>query len=99
MQISLDTSKSDGTIGLPGGSDSKESACNTGDPDPIPGWRRSAGERNGNPVLPVFLSRNSCGQRRSLVGYNPWGHKESDMTEQLTTQCIYKISLATVVRN
>ena len=23
------------------------------------------------------------GQRR-LVGYSPWGHKESDMTEQLT---------------
>ena len=22
--------------------------------------------------------------RRSLMGYNPWGHKESDMTEQLT---------------
>ena len=21
--------------------------------------------------------------RRSLVGYSPWGHKESDMTEQL----------------
>ena len=54
MQISLDTSKSDGTIGLPGGSDSKESACNTGDPDPIPGWRRSAGERSGNPVLPLL---------------------------------------------
>ena len=30
-----------------------------------------------------------------------WGHKESDMTEQLTTttQCIYKIAFATVVRN
>ena len=50
MQISLDTSKSDVTIGLPGGSDSKESACNAGDPDPIPGWRRSAGEGNGNPL-------------------------------------------------
>ena len=22
--------------------------------------------------------------QRSLVGYRPWGHKESDMTEQLT---------------
>ena len=22
--------------------------------------------------------------RRSLVGYSPWGHKESDTTEQLT---------------
>ena len=32
---------------------------------------------------PVFLPGKSHGQR-SLVGYSPWGHKESDMTEQLT---------------
>ena len=32
---------------------------------------------------PVFLPGESYGQR-SLVGYSPWGHKESDMTEQLT---------------
>ena len=32
---------------------------------------------------PVFLPGNFHGQR-SLVGYSPWGHKESDMTEQLT---------------
>jgi len=32
---------------------------------------------------PVFLSGESHGQR-SLVGYSPWGHKELDMTEQLT---------------
>ena len=30
----------------------------------------------------VFLPGESHGQR-SLVGYSPWGHKESDMTEQL----------------
>ena len=29
---------------------------------------------------PVFLPGESHGQR-SLVGYNPWGHKESDTTE------------------
>ena len=23
-------------------------------------------------------------QQRSLAGYRPWGHKESDMTEQLS---------------
>ena len=33
---------------------------------------------------PVFLSGESHGQR-SLVGYSPWGHKESDMTERLST--------------
>ena len=32
---------------------------------------------------PVFLPGESHG-RRSLVGYSPWGHKELDMTEQLT---------------
>ena len=31
---------------------------------------------------PVFLPGKSHGQR-SVVGYIPWGHKESDMTEQL----------------
>ena len=24
-------------------------------------------------------------ERRSLVGYSPWGHRESDTTEQLST--------------
>ena len=32
---------------------------------------------------PVFLPAESLRQR-SLVGYSPWGHKESDMTERLT---------------
>ena len=32
---------------------------------------------------PVFLPGEFHGQR-SLVGYSPWGHKELDMTEQLT---------------
>ena len=31
---------------------------------------------------PVFLPGEFHGQR-SLVGYSPWGRKESDMTEQL----------------
>ena len=32
------------------GSDGKESACNAGDPDLIPGSGRSPGEGNGNPL-------------------------------------------------
>ena len=32
---------------------------------------------------PVFLAGESHGQR-SLASYSPWGHKESDTTEQLT---------------
>ena len=33
-------------------------------------------------IHPVFLPRTSHGWR-SLVGYNPWGHKESETTQPL----------------
>ena len=32
---------------------------------------------------PVFLPGESHGQR-TLAGYSPWGHRESNMTEQLS---------------
>ena len=35
--------------------------------------------------IPVFLLGKFHGQR-SLVGYSPWGCKESDMTEHTHTQ-------------
>ena len=35
---------------FPGGSDSKESAHNAGDPDSIPGWGKSPGEGQGSLV-------------------------------------------------
>ena len=35
---------------------------------------------------PVFLPRGSHGQR-SLVGYSPWGGKESDTTEVTEQAC------------
>ena len=38
------------SMGFPGGSDGKESACNTRDPGLIPGSGRSPGEVNGNPL-------------------------------------------------
>ena len=63
------------------GSDGKESACHVGDLALNPRSGRSSGEGNGNPT-PVLLPGESHG-RRSLVGYSPRGHKESDMTEQL----------------
>ena len=71
----------DGTLGFPCGSVSKESACNAGELGLIPGLGRSPGGGNGNPLQYSCLV-NPHGQR-SLVGYSPWGHKESDMTEQL----------------
>ena len=37
-------------MGFPGGPDSEESACNTGDPGSIPGSGRSLEEGNGYPL-------------------------------------------------
>ena len=37
-------------LGFPGGSDGKESACNTGNPGLITGSGRSPGEGDGNPL-------------------------------------------------
>ena len=67
------------SLGLPGGSDSKESACNAGNLGLIPGLGRSSGEEHGNPLQYSCLE-NPHGQR-ILIGYSPWGHKESDMIE------------------
>ena len=44
----------------------------------IPGLGRVPGEGNGNPLQYSCLG-NPHGQR-SLVGYSPWGCKESDTT-------------------
>ena len=67
--------------GFPGGLDSKESACNAGDPHSITGWGRFPGEGNGNPLQ---WSCREFHRQRSPAGYGPWGCKESDMTEWLT---------------
>ena len=37
--------------GFPGGSNSKESACNAGDPASVPGLGRSPGGGNGNALF------------------------------------------------
>ena len=41
-----------------GGSDGKESACNEGDPDLIPGLGRSYGEGNGYPIQDYCLENS-----------------------------------------
>ena len=56
----------------------------------IPGSRRSPGRGNGNPFT-VFLLGKSHGQR-SLMGYSPWGHKESDTTEHTYIEDIIYMS-------
>ena len=58
--------------------------ANAGDAGLIPGSGRSPGGRYGNPLQYSCLE-NPHGER-SLVGYSPWGHKESEMIEQLCTQ-------------
>ena len=70
------------TKGFAGGSDSKESASNAGDPDSIHGSGRSPGEGNGYP-LQYSSPRESHGQR-ILVGYSPRDCKASDTMERLT---------------
>ena len=48
---------------------------------------RSLGQEDplekGRLPTPPFLPEEFHGQR-SLASYSPWGHRESDMTEQLT---------------
>ena len=71
--------------GFPGGSVVKNPPATAGDEqmqfDPWVGkipWRRA-----WQPT-PVFLPRKFLGQR-SLVGYSPWGRKDLDTTEWLST--------------
>ena len=79
-------------MGFPGGSEVKASASNAGDPGLIPGLGRSPGEGNGNPLQYSCLENPIDGEshgRRSLVGYSPWGSKESDKTERLHFHFLY----------
>ena len=64
--------------GFPGGSDSKESACDAGDSSSIPGSGSSPGEGKGYP--PQY----SCLEQRGLGAHSLWGHEESDATGHLT---------------
>ena len=62
--------------GFPCGSAGQESSCNVGDLGLIPGLGRSPGEGKG------YLLQYSG--LESSMDYTPGGHKESDMTEQLS---------------
>ena len=71
-------------LGFPGGSDGKESICNARDLDSILGSGRSPGEGNGNPLQ--YSCPESPHGQRSLAGYSPWGHKDSDITKHSIAQ-------------
>ena len=64
-----------------GGSDGKESVCNT--------WifMKITGEKNGYPFQHSCLE-NSIG-RGAWWAYSPWGHKKLNMTEWLTLSSTY----------
>ena len=70
-------------MGFPCGSAGKEFACNSGDLGLIPGLEGLPGGKLGTPLQYSCLE-NPHGQR-NLAGYSPCGHKDSDMTERLST--------------
>ena len=71
-------------LGSPGDSDGEESSCNAVDVGSIPELGRSPGEGNSNPLQ--YSCLETPDGQRSLADYSPWPHKESDTTEQLTTE-------------
>ena len=50
--------------------------------DLVPGLGRSPGEGNSYPLQ--YSWPGEFHGQRSLAHYSPWGHKELDMTEQLS---------------
>ena len=92
-------SRSSSPRGFPGGSDSKEPVCNTGDTGSIPGSGRSPGERNGYPIhdssLENSMARGTwwtivCGVTKSQTQLSTcalYRHKEM-LLKQMTLQNI-----------
>ena len=71
--------------GLPWWHSGKESTCQCRRPR-FDSWvRKIPWRRKWQPGL-IFLPGESHGER-SLVGYSPWDHQESDTTERLTLSC------------
>ena len=62
----------------------KNLPANVRDLGSVPGWGRSPGGGNGNPLQYACLE--SPHGQRSLVGYSPWGGRESDTSEHTLTQ-------------
>ena len=68
-------------LGFFDGLNGKESACNVGDPDLIPGSERSPGGGHGNPLQYSCLGNS---MDRGAWWATVMGRKESDTTKQLT---------------
>ena len=77
--------------GFSGGSVVKNPIANMGDTEATalnPGWGRSPREGNSNP--PQYSCLEKFHGHRSLAGCSPWGLKESNMTEQLSTHALWQ---------
>ena len=74
---------------FPSSSDGKESAHSAGDPGLILESGRSPGTGNGNPLQ--YTLAQEIPWEKSLMSYSPGGHKESDMTEQLTLSLLFNL--------
>ena len=61
-----------GFLELPWGLCVKETACQCKRHGFDPGWGRSLGEGNDNPL---HILAQEILSKRSMVGYSPWGHK------------------------
>ena len=68
-------------LGFFDGLNGKESACDVGDPDLIPGSERSPGGGHGNPLQYSCLGNS---MDRGAWWATVMGRKESDTTKQLT---------------
>ena len=66
---------------FPGGSAVKKLPANAGDSGSIPGSGRSPGEGNGYPLQCSCLENP---RNRGAWQISSWGHKESEMTGQLS---------------
>ena len=68
--------------GFPGGSVVKNLPVNSEDAGLIPGWGRSPGGGNGNPLQ--YSCQKNPMDRGARQGYSPKGCKESDVIERLS---------------
>ena len=79
---------------FPGGSDSKESACNAGDPGLIPGSGKSSGKENGYPLQYSCLE-NSVARgawRATVWGLKRVGHNWATNPFTFKINCLRKSS-------
>ena len=82
-------------MGFSGSSDHEEPTCNAGDLASIPGLGGSPGGGHDNPLH--FSCLETLHGQRSLAGYSPWGCKESDITERLSTVYLKVVKRVTLI--